>query len=147
MFQIHFFLEPFCVSLKRTLPPMHPLNQILKFHCRELIVPNTFGTPALVNEARFMDLLFAYGNDGAIRLLRDAHPFSTWDITDFRRNIKVQLVKYSFKMRISSSRGVVTFTRLELSTLDRLVRIRALAGNKTCYSHSPPRFINGYWRV
>ena len=75
---------------------MHPLNQILKYHCRELIVPNTFGTPALVNEAQFMDLLFAYGNDGAIRLLRDAHPFSTWDITDFRRSVKVQLVKYFF---------------------------------------------------
>lgn len=94
---------------------MHPLNQILKFHCRELIVPNNFGTPALMNEARFMDLLFAYGNDGAIRLLRDAHPFSTWDITDFRRSIKVQLVKYSFKMRASSSRGVAASARLELS--------------------------------
>ena len=99
---------------------MHPLNQILKFHCRELIIPNTFGTPALVNEARFMDLLFAYGNDGAIRLLRDAHPFSTWDITDFRRNIKVQHVKYYFKIRASSSRGVVTTSaRLELSGSSR----------------------------
>jgi len=86
--KVHYLLEPFCLSLKRTLPPMHPLNQILKFHCRELLVPNTFGTPALVNEARFMDLLFAYGNDGAVRLLRDAHPFATWDVTDFRRNIK-----------------------------------------------------------
>ena len=50
-----------------------------------------FGTPALVNEARFMDLLFAYGSDGAVRLLRDAHPLSTWEETDFRRNIKVRL--------------------------------------------------------
>ena len=90
------------MSLKRNLPPLHPLNQILKFHCRELIIPNTFGTPALVNEARFMDLLFAYGNEGAARLLRDAHPLSTWDVTDFRRNIKVQFAKHSFKMRASS---------------------------------------------
>ncbi|XP_078349100.1 polyunsaturated fatty acid 5-lipoxygenase-like isoform X3 [Oculina patagonica] len=86
--KVHYFIEPFCVSLKRTLPPVHPLNQILKYHCREVIVPNKFGTPALVNEARFMDLLFAYGNDGAIRLLQDAHPLSTWEVTDFRRNIK-----------------------------------------------------------
>ncbi|KAJ7388259.1 hypothetical protein OS493_038908, partial [Desmophyllum pertusum] len=53
----HYLIEPFCVSLKRTLPPMHPLNQILKYHCREVIVPNTFGTPALVHENKFMDLL------------------------------------------------------------------------------------------
>ena len=140
-------MEPFCVSLKRTIPPMHPLNQILKFHCREIIVPNTFGTPALVNEARFMDLLFAYGNDGAVRLIREAHPFSTWDMTDFRRSIEVQLVKYFVKMRASSSRGVVTPARLERSILDRLVRVRALAGDKILYSYSPPRCINGYWRV
>lgn len=81
---------------------MHPLNQILKFHCREVIVPNIFGTPALVNEKRFMDLLFAYGNEGAVRLLRDAHQFSTWDITDFRRRINVHIAKKYFKMRASS---------------------------------------------
>ncbi|KAJ7384832.1 hypothetical protein OS493_019509 [Desmophyllum pertusum] len=60
----HFLMEPFCVSLKRTLAPMHPLYQILKYHCREVIVPNTFGTPALVNDAGFTDKLFAYGNEG-----------------------------------------------------------------------------------
>ncbi|XP_027036056.1 arachidonate 5-lipoxygenase-like isoform X1 [Pocillopora damicornis] len=86
--KVHFLIEPFCISLKRTLPPAHPLNQMLKYHCREVIVPNTFGTPALVDEFRFMDLLFAFGNDGANRLLRDAHEFSTWEVTDFRGNIK-----------------------------------------------------------
>lgn len=64
---------------------------MLKYHCREVIVPNTFGTPSLVDEFRFMDLLFAFGNDGANRLLRDAHEFSTWEVTDFRRNIKVKV--------------------------------------------------------
>lgn len=86
--KVHFFIEPFCISLKRTLPPTHPLNQMLKYHCREVIVPNTFGAPSLVDEFKFMDLLFAYGNDGANRLLRDAHEFSTWEVTDFRSNIK-----------------------------------------------------------
>ncbi|RMX52690.1 hypothetical protein pdam_00004231 [Pocillopora damicornis] len=86
--QMDYTPEPFCISLKRTLPPAHPLNQMLKYHCREVIVPNTFGTPALVDEFRFMDLLFAFGNDGANRLLRDAHEFSTWEVTDFRGNIK-----------------------------------------------------------
>ena len=31
-----------------------------------------------------MDLLFSYGNTGAMRLLRDIHPLVTWDGTDFR---------------------------------------------------------------
>ncbi|XP_078378230.1 polyunsaturated fatty acid 5-lipoxygenase-like isoform X2 [Oculina patagonica] len=86
--KVHYFMEPFCVSLKRTLPPVHPLNQILKYHCREVIVPNKFGTPALIKEEKFMDLLFAYGNVGAVRLIRDAHALSTWEVTDFRRDIE-----------------------------------------------------------
>ena len=68
---------------------MHPLNQILKYHCRETIVPTTFGTPILLDEAGFADVLFAYGNDGALKLLEDIHPLTSWEVTDFRKNIKV----------------------------------------------------------
>lgn len=89
LFQLHYFIEPFCVSLKRTLPPMHPLNQILKYHCRETIIPTTFGTPILLGEAGFADVLFAYGNDGAFRILQDIHTLTSWEVTDFRKNIKV----------------------------------------------------------
>lgn len=106
-FQVHFFIEPFCISLKRTLPPAHPLNQMLKYHCREVIVPNTFGTPSLVDEFRFMDLLFAFGNDGANRLLRDAHEFSTWEVTDFRGNIKVKAPHY---LHLFSFRKITKFS-------------------------------------
>ncbi|KAL9957185.1 hypothetical protein ACROYT_G038792 [Oculina patagonica] len=84
----HLFVEPFCVSLKRTLPPVHPLNQILKYHCREVIVPNTIGLPALVGDAGFTAVLFAYGSQGALRMLHDVHPLTTWEVTDFRKNIK-----------------------------------------------------------
>ena len=83
-------VEPFCVILKRTLSKQHPLNQILRFHCRELTVPNTFGVPKLVNENGLTDRLFAYGNKGSFRMLKDTYPLSTWEITDYRGNIKVR---------------------------------------------------------
>lgn len=35
-----------------------------------------------------MDQLFAFGNEGTTRLLREAHKLSTWDVTDFRNEIK-----------------------------------------------------------
>ena len=82
-------MEPFCVSLKRTLSDQHPLNQLLKYHCREILVPNTFGVPNLLGEGRLMDLLFACGNDGAYRMLRESYPLTSWEITDYRNNIKV----------------------------------------------------------
>ena len=96
LFKVHYLMEPFCVILKRTLPSQHPLNQILKYHCREVIVPNTFGTPKLVNEDQFTDLLFAHGNTGTARLLRDAHPLSTWHVTDLRAEIKVRCYVYPY---------------------------------------------------
>ena len=80
---------------------------MLKYHCREVIVPNTFGAPSLVDEFRFMDLLFAFGNDGANRLLRDAHEFSTWEVTDFRRNIKVKAPHY---LHLFSFRKITKFS-------------------------------------
>lgn len=82
-------MEPFCVVLKRTLSSSHPLHQILKYHCRDVTVPNTIGAPKLVGEGEFMDQLFAFGNNGTTRLLREAHNLSTWDVTDFRNEIKV----------------------------------------------------------
>ena len=82
-------MEPFCVVLKRTLSSSHPLHQILKYHCRDVTVPNTIGAPKLVGEGEFMDQLFAFGNEGTNRLLRKAHKLSTWDVTDFRNEIKV----------------------------------------------------------
>ena len=36
-----------------------------------------------------MDQLFAFGNEGTQRLLKDAHPLSTWNVTDFRGELKV----------------------------------------------------------
>ena len=82
-------MEPFCVVLRRTLSSRHPLYQILQYHCRVVTVPNTIGAPVLVGEGEFMDKLFAFGNTGTDQLLRDAHPLSTWEVTDFRNELKV----------------------------------------------------------
>ena len=87
-------MEPFCVILKRTLSSLHPLNQILKYHCRELVVPNTLGFPTLHEEAHVFDQLFPHGRVGTFRLLRAGHALSTWEITDLRAEIKV-LVGFS----------------------------------------------------
>ena len=89
LFKTHFLMEPFCVILKRTFSSQHPLHQILKFHCREITVPNTFGTPKLVDEAQFMDLLFAHGNTGTTRLLKDSHKVATWEVTNLKEEVKV----------------------------------------------------------
>nr|XP_058945590.1 polyunsaturated fatty acid 5-lipoxygenase-like [Pocillopora verrucosa] len=86
--KVHFLMEPFCVVLKRTLSSSHPLHQILKYHCRDVTVPNTVGAPKLVGEGEFMDQLFAFGNEGTTQLLKEAHKLSTWDVTDFRNEIK-----------------------------------------------------------
>ena len=88
-FKIHYLMEPFCVILKRTFSSQHPLHQILKFHCREMTVPNAFVTPTLVNEAGLTDLLFAYGNTGTIRLLKDSHKVATWEVTNLKEEVKV----------------------------------------------------------
>ena len=89
LLKVHFLMEPFCVILQITMSVPHPLHQLLSYHCREVIVPNTIGTPKLVNNGQMMDQLFAFGHNGTDRLLKDAYPLSTWDITDFRRELKV----------------------------------------------------------
>ena len=89
LFKIHYLMEPFCVILKRTFSSQHPLHQILKFHCREMTVPNAIVTPTLVNEAGLTDLLFAYGNTGTIRLLKDSHKVATWEVTNLKEEVKV----------------------------------------------------------
>lgn len=86
--KVHFLMEPFCVILRRTLSSRHPLYQILQYHCRDLLIPNTIGAPVLVGEGEYMDQLFAFGSNGTDRLLNDAHPLSTWNVTDFRKELK-----------------------------------------------------------
>ena len=83
-------MEPFCVILKRALASKHPLHQILKYHCRDITIPNSLGTPKLIDEGKFVDQLFAFGNNGTARLLKDGYQVARWKVTDFRGEIKVR---------------------------------------------------------
>ena len=84
--------------LKRTMSSAHPLHQMLKYHCRDVTVPNTLGTEKLVEEGGFVDQLFAFGSEGINHLLADAHRLITWNITDFRNEIKVCDASVSFSI-------------------------------------------------
>ena len=87
--KVHFVMEAVCVTMKRHLPSQHPLQQMMKYHCREVMIPNVFGGPKLLNQKGFMHLLFAFGDTGTRRLVKDTYPITTWDVTDFRENLKV----------------------------------------------------------
>ena len=84
--------------LTRTLSSAHPLHQMLKYHCRDVTVPNTIGAPKLLDEGQIVDELFASGNKGATRLLTKAHPLTTWDVTDFKNEIRVCDVRVSLSI-------------------------------------------------
>lgn len=118
--KVHFLMEPFCVSLKRTLPGLHPLNQILKYHCREISLPNVLVPPSLFGQGTFLDLLFANGNAGSQRLVGDAHKFVTWEVTDLREQIEKRgladkrLVPY-FPYRDDSEKIVKIIERMATS--------------------------------
>ena len=86
----HLLMEPFCVILKRAMASKHPLHQVLRYHCRDVTIPNSVGTPALIDEGNYMDQLFAFGSEGTTRLLEDAHKIATWEVTDFRGELKVR---------------------------------------------------------
>ncbi|XP_015779645.1 PREDICTED: allene oxide synthase-lipoxygenase protein-like [Acropora digitifera] len=86
--KVHLFMEPFCVILKRAMSSKHPLHQILKYHCRDVTIPNSIGTPALIDEGEYMDQLFAFGSKGTGRLLKDAQKIAMWEVTDFRGELK-----------------------------------------------------------
>ena len=89
--KVHLMMEPFCVILKRALASEHPLHQILKYHCRDILTPNVVGTPVLLDEGKFVDQLFAFGNSGSAQILDNGYEFVTWEVTDFRGEIKVRI--------------------------------------------------------
>ena len=89
LLKTHLILQPICVVAKRCLSEYHPLSQILKWHCRGLLVTNTNGLPKLVLPGGYMHRLFAIGNVGAIELLNKGYAEVTWEDTHFFRKFKV----------------------------------------------------------
>ena len=82
-------MEPFCVVLYRHLSSKHPLNQILKYHCRGLLTTNTIGSPSLIKPDGYMDILTAMGHKGTIQLIGRAYEKLTWKDADFHSDMKV----------------------------------------------------------
>lgn len=88
LLKVHLLAEPFCVVMHRHLSSQHPLNELLKYHCRGLLATNTLGSPSLVNEGGYMDILTAIGHKGTILLLERGYKTLGWKDTDFHQDIK-----------------------------------------------------------
>lgn len=90
LLKTHLMMEPFCVCVLRYLSKLHPLHQLLKYHCRGLLPTNKVGFPKLVDDQAYMHQLFAIGNVGAVTLLVRAYQSLTWADTDFRAKNKAR---------------------------------------------------------
>lgn len=88
LLKIHLLMEPFCVVLYRQLSLRHPLNQLLKYHCRGLLATNAIGGPKLVKPGGYMDILTAMGRIGTIKLLERGYKTLSWKDADFHGDIK-----------------------------------------------------------
>jgi len=90
LLKTHLMMEPFCVCILRHLSKLHPLHQIMKYHCRGLLPTNKVGFPKLVDDKAYMHQLFAIGNTGSVTLLVRAYQTLTWADTDFRAKNKAR---------------------------------------------------------
>ena len=86
-------MEPVCIALHRHLSALHPLNKILKYHCRGLLPTNAQATVSLLKNPHTLRSLFGYGNQGAIKLVGKEYPKMVWGDIDLHANIKVRKVK------------------------------------------------------
>ncbi|XP_031553884.1 linoleate 9S-lipoxygenase B-like, partial [Actinia tenebrosa] len=67
--KVHFIAEGLCVSVERQLSYQHPLYVIMRYHCRGVLVANTYGGPVLLADNLKLDSLFPYGYKGANELV------------------------------------------------------------------------------
>jgi len=88
LLKTHFKMEPICLSMHRHLSKLHPLYQILQYHCRGLLPLNAFATPALLKVNITLRSLFSHGNEGATQLLLKEFPKMVWDDVDLEVNLK-----------------------------------------------------------
>ena len=88
--QIHIFSEPICAVLYRQLSNKHPLNELLKYHCRGLIAVNAIGAPQLFFPLGYMDRLSAMGRKGTVLLLSRGLKTFSWKLADLHLDMKVR---------------------------------------------------------
>ena len=82
--------------LYRQLSSLHPLNELLKYHCRGLITTNLIGGPQLIIPGKYMDRLTAMGHKGTILLIDRAYKTLTWKDADHRFDMKVNMLTTYF---------------------------------------------------
>ena len=93
---VHLFMEPICVCVNRQFSQLHPMHQILKYHCRGLIGTNKLGYPFLVAPGKgTLDKLLTVGAEGAFQMILRAYQNFDWERTDFLDNIKVSKGKFT----------------------------------------------------
>lgn len=106
---VHLFMEPLCVCMQRQFSKLHPLHQILKYHCLGLLGTNKLGFPFLFAPGNgTLDKLTTVGARGAIRMVHRAYQNFNWRSTDFLVNIKVSKAKreaWATWLEISSMHG------------------------------------------
>ena len=89
----HMVMGPICVCLHRHLNSLHPLHQILKFHCRALFGTNSVGYEILEEPViGTFDKLLAIGRSGALKMIDRAFKSFTWKDTDFVKSLKVTIL-------------------------------------------------------
>ena len=95
---VHLFMEPLCVCMQRQFSKLHPLHQILKYHCLGLLGTNKLGFPFLFAPGNgTLDKLTTVGARGAMRMVQRAYQNFNWGSTDFLVNIKVSKAIQSAK--------------------------------------------------
>ena len=101
---VHLFMEPLCVCMQRQFSKLHPLHQILKYHCLGLLGTNKLGFPFLFAPGNgTLDKLTTVGARGAIRMVQRAYQNFNWGSTDFLVNIKVSKAKRECRAYIVAS--------------------------------------------
>ena len=93
LLKTHLKMEPVCIALYRHLSYLHPLHQVLKYHCRGIIPLNAHATYALLKDNRTLRSLFGYGNLGANTLLSREYPKMVWGDIDLQENIEVSYIQ------------------------------------------------------
>ncbi|XP_032236516.2 polyunsaturated fatty acid 5-lipoxygenase [Nematostella vectensis] len=85
--KLHFPVELYCLSLDRHISTLHPLHEMMKWHCRGVVLSNTAGGPKLVQKGHFEHHLHAYGWKGAHDFIKRAAKTFRWKEMDLRENI------------------------------------------------------------
>lgn len=89
LLKTHLLIEPICVAVRRHFHKLHPIRQILQFHCRGVLGTNKFFINTLTGVNGTSDKLFGVGYGGGYAIMRKAFNELTWDDIDFPANIKV----------------------------------------------------------